>query len=80
MNMHRQPNAATFPDRQWLGQIFSAAAAGRGGIVRRSIRDVESRVGRRILELEVRRRGYHLIECGGQVVIFCDRGEIRLIC
>lgn len=78
-----KPLSATVPtvsDRQWLEQIFSARAVNGGGVVRRNVRDVELRIGRVTLELEVRRRGFHLVECGSQFVIFCDRGNIRLIC
>lgn len=67
-------------DDRWLTSIFAAQAAARGGIVRRSVADVEKRIGRKALELEVRRRGFHMAECGGQFVIICDRAPVRLIC
>mgnify|MGYP006336967013 len=63
----------------WLGQIFASEAAKSGGVVRRSIADVERKVGRRALELAVRQRGWHLIECGGQFVIVCSREQVRII-
>jgi len=52
----------------------------RSGVVRRKICDVERKVGRQALELEVRRRGFHLTEAGSQFIIICSRQEIRLIC
>jgi hypothetical protein len=67
-------------DERWLISIFAAQAAAKGGIVRRSVADVEKRIGRKALELEVRRRGFHMAECGGQFVIICDRAPVRLIC
>ncbi|MBK1634540.1 N-(5'-phosphoribosyl)anthranilate isomerase [Rhodovulum adriaticum] len=65
---------------QWLAQIFAAKSVGTGGVVRRRVADVERKVGRRRLELEVRRRGCHLIECATPFVIVCARKEIRVIC
>lgn len=67
-------------DRHWLNQIFTAQAVAKGGVVRRKITDVDAKVGRQTLELEVRRRGFHLIEAGTQFIIVCDTGHIRLIC
>ena len=64
----------------WIDQLFSAQSARSGGVVRRKIADVERNVGRARLELEERRRGFHLIECGGQLVVVCSRADIRLIC
>jgi len=64
----------------WCTRIFEAAAAKRGGVVRRSVRDVEREIGREALELEVRRRGFHLIEVGGQFVIICCRDQMRVHC
>lgn len=63
----------------WLAQLFSAKAAKRGGIIRRAVADVEREVGRDRLAMEVRRRGYHMVECGGQMVVFCNRGHVRII-
>ena len=64
----------------WLRQISASQSAGNGGVVRRNIADVERKVGRRVLELEVRRRGFHMSECGGQFVIVCSREEIHIFC
>jgi hypothetical protein len=64
----------------WIGQLFSAQAVAKGGVVRRSVWDVERKVGRQRLELEVRKRGFHMLECGGQFVIVCSDADIRMIC
>ena len=64
----------------WLDRIFAAEAVRRGGVVRRAVRDVEREVGRDRLELEVRRRGFHLVEVAGQFVIICTPGQLRVIC
>ena len=65
------------PD-SWIKQIFSAKAVERGAVVRRSVAIVEREVGRERLIREIDERGYHLIECGGQFVIICNGGRIRL--
>ncbi len=64
----------------WGRRIFSARTVQRGGVLRRSVRDVEREIGREALVAEVRARGFHLIECGGQFIIICNSGHIRVIC
>mgnify|MGYP006282305199 CR=1 FL=1 len=64
----------------WIRHIFSARAAQTGGVVRRSVAWVDREVGRRRLEAAVRQRGFHMIECGGQFVVICNAGGIRVIC
>jgi hypothetical protein len=49
-------------------------------VIRRNKSDVDRKIGRDRLELEVRKRGFHLVEAGNQFLIICDRGDIRLIC
>lgn len=64
----------------WFDHVFSAKAVSKGGVIRRSKADVDRKIGRDRLELEVRKRGFHLVEAGNQFLIICDRGDIRLIC
>ena len=66
------------PDR-WIIQIFSARAAAEGGILRRKVADVESLIGRERFYLEVKRRGYHLIENAGQFLVLCNQDPVHLI-
>lgn len=66
-------------NEQWLRQLFSAKAATSGGVVRRSRADVERKVGLKALELEVRRRAFHMLEAGDQIIIVCHPGSIRLL-
>lgn len=63
----------------WLRQTFSARQARDGGVVRRSVRDVERIVGRAAFEAELRRRGFRAVENAGQYVIFCNRAPVRLV-
>lgn len=66
------------PER-WVVQLFSARAAAEGGIVRRSVEDVERLVGRNRFYAEICRRGFHAIENAGQFVIFCNHDPIRVV-
>jgi hypothetical protein len=61
-------------------QAIGAAAAGQGTILRRSIRDVERDMGRLAFETEVRRLGYHLIECGQHYIVICTPDRLKVIC
>lgn len=63
----------------WLRNVFSAKAAGRGGVIHRSARDVERVVGRDAFLREVQRRGFTLVQNGEQLVVFCNRDPVRLI-
>ncbi|MFP4275111.1 MAG: N-(5'-phosphoribosyl)anthranilate isomerase [Paracoccaceae bacterium] len=67
------------PADLWMRQIFDAKAARAGGIVRRSARDVDRIVGRPRFAAELRRRGYHAVENAGQIVIFCNAEELRIL-
>jgi hypothetical protein len=64
----------------WLDDLFAAKAVGKAGIVRRAVRDVEREIGRAALIAEVRRRGFHLVECGGQFIVICNSGHMQVIC
>lgn len=68
------------PPEVWMLQMFSAKSAREGGIIRRQIRDVEMIIGRDRFERELRRRGYHAVENAGQVVIFCNNDQVRVLC
>jgi hypothetical protein len=71
----------TYPRRaSWADSVFAAKAVAKGGVIRRAIRDVDQDIGRAAFELEVRRRGYHLIECDNQYIVICNAGRINVIC
>ena len=71
----KKPNA-----ERWIKQIFSAKAAHSGGVVRRNARWVEREIGRDLFEAEVRNRDFHMIESGGQLIVICNHGGIRVVC
>ena len=68
------------PSLRWIDQLFSAQAVAKGAVIRRAVRDVEREVGRAALEAAVRARGFHLVECGGQFIVICNPGLLRVIC
>jgi hypothetical protein len=53
-----------------VAQVFSAKTVRHGSVVRRSLRWVEA---------EVRSRGWHLVECNGQFVVFCTPRPIKVL-
>lgn len=72
------------PDQQisaeaWFARIFASKAAQRGGVVRRSVRDVEFVMGRVNFEQALRRRGCRAIRNRDQYVIFNNRDPLHLI-
>ncbi|MDE3081278.1 MAG: N-(5'-phosphoribosyl)anthranilate isomerase [Paracoccaceae bacterium] len=64
----------------WIAQMFAAKAVLRGGVIRRSSRWVAREVGRERFIEEVTRRGYHLLETGGQFIVICNPGQLKVIC
>lgn len=64
----------------WMRNVFSAKAVNRGGVIRRSVRDIERMVGRDVFVGELNRRGFHAVENAGQMVIFCNQEAVRLVC
>jgi hypothetical protein len=63
----------------WIEQIFRAGQVTKGNIVRRSRRSVEQYASMRELEAEVRRRRFHSIATGDQLIIVCNDGDFRVI-
>lgn len=74
------PSPARPVNAAWFDRLFTGKAVANGGVVRRAVTDVEREIGREVLELEIRRRGFHLLECAGQFIIVCSGGPIRLVC
>jgi hypothetical protein len=64
----------------WIDQIFEAAQASTGNVVRRAVADVEKYASINELVTEVRNRGFHLVQTGGQFVIICNEGSFQVFC
>ena len=69
----------THAPKDWLAQIFTAKAVAQGGVIRRKAAWIAREVGRDRFEAEVRKRGYHLIETGADLVVICHSGAIRVL-
>ena len=68
----------TFLDAEnWISSLFSSQAAREGAVIRRKSRDIERYVGREVFLVDMRRRGFSVVENAGQFVIFCNREPIR---
>jgi hypothetical protein len=63
----------------FIKQIFAAAAASKGGIVRRSRASVKKYASFRQLRAAVKKRGFHLLRSGGQYIVFCNKGDFKLL-
>lgn len=70
---------STSPD-DWIRVLFSAQAVAKGGVVRRSAYWVDREIGRDRFIAEVKARGFHLVECGGQLIVICNQTGLRVIC
>jgi hypothetical protein len=68
---------ALLPPELWLQQVFEAKSAREGGVVRRSLRDIDRTIGRSAFLSKIERRGFQAIENCGQVVIFCNSAPVR---
>ena len=66
---------------EWIEQIFNAAQASKGNVVRRCIHDVMRFASMDQLIAAVKARGYHMAIIGEQCVILCRRdGGINVVC
>ena len=63
----------------WLRNIFATKQVQQGGVIRRNARDVERFCGIAAFTAEINRRGYQVVENGGQFIIFCNRDPIRRV-
>ncbi len=65
----------------WLNQMFAAGQANKGGLVRRSVKNVRKYGGgEAALVREARRRGFHVVKTGRQYVVLCHPGKQTILC
>lgn len=62
----------------WMEMAFTCPTAQKGGVIKRSLDEVERIVGRRRFMEEVRRYGFQAVENGNALVIFCNDAPVRL--
>ena len=65
---------------EFINKIFESKTSKSGGVVRRSVSDIEQLASSQYLIKEVRARGFHLIEGGGHYVIICNSGRFSVLC
>lgn len=66
---------------RWINRIFSAASAKTGGIVYRSVHQVNEWASLKELKAATLARGFHLLQVGDLYVIVChDPANIKVIC
>jgi hypothetical protein len=64
----------------YVREIFEADAAVNGGVLRRRVVDVDAHAAREELEMEVKRRNFHLLRSGDHYVILCVSEPIEVLC
>ena len=64
----------------WVQQWFSAKTCQRGGIIRRDRYYVERFTSVAEVVTEAKRRDWHVIEVGDQIVVLCNEGDLRVLC
>lgn len=64
----------------WLQQWFSAQACSKGGIIRRNRRDIDRFTSMDAVIREVKKRKWHVVEIGDQVVVLCNDGDMKVHC
>lgn len=64
---------------KWVKQIFKAKIARKGGLVRRKKSSIQRHASIDEVRLECELKGHHIVENGDQWVIFCNKGNVRII-
>lgn len=64
----------------WVDDIFGAAAAANGGVVRRSLESVQRYSSVEEVVDAALARGFHVIETGDQLVVLCHTGGMTVLC
>ena len=67
----------SLPPDVYLRHMFASKAALDGGVVRRSVKDIERVMGREAFCAEMRRRGFTTVENAGQMVVFCNSEPVQ---
>ena len=63
-----------------MNQVFEAGQASAGGVVRRSVYNVERLVGFAAFVEECRRSDFHVIETGDELVVLCHECGMIVHC
>lgn len=60
----------------WLDNVFAAAQARRGGVLKRQVRDVERICGLDLFLSEARKRGFQILRNGRHFIIICNAAPV----
>ncbi|MBL4542749.1 MAG: N-(5'-phosphoribosyl)anthranilate isomerase [Rhodobacteraceae bacterium] len=74
-----QGEPARIDPEAWMRTVFSSRDAGRGGVIKRQICDIERIVGRNVFLAEVERRGWQALENGRHFIVCCNAEPIRRV-
>ncbi|MFX0544639.1 N-(5'-phosphoribosyl)anthranilate isomerase [Roseovarius sp. S1116L3] len=64
---------------QWMRGVLGTQAARDGRVLRRKLDHFNRYVGRARFVAEWQRCGYHAVENGGQMIIFCNNEPVRIV-
>ncbi|MBV7408646.1 N-(5'-phosphoribosyl)anthranilate isomerase [Maritimibacter sp. DP1N21-5] len=62
----------------WLDRTFTCKTALSGGVIKRSVSEVQSIIGRERFLSEIKKRGFQAVENGDDMIVFCNRNPVRL--
>jgi hypothetical protein len=65
--------------KAWIERIFNAKQAKTNGIIRRSIKAVNTIASEDELKQAVKLRNFHLVKTKEQYVILCNTGDMKLL-
>jgi hypothetical protein len=71
--------AGSDPKANWVERIFDAKAAQNYGVVRRKVANVDKYASEMHLFNAVKDRGFHLLKCGEQYIVLCNRAPLDVI-
>lgn len=63
----------------WIDQMFSAQQVRGGGVVRRSIHDINRYASLEEVLQRVDDEGWHVVQIGDQVIVLCNTGDMRIL-
>ena len=65
---------------QLLSKMFETNSAISGGVVRRKKTYADKYIGGEVLKNEVQLKGFHMFSSGGQYVVICNSGDLKIVC
>lgn len=60
--------------------LDTSQSARNGGVIRRSVETLERHDLLPEVIVEARKRGWHVLETGGQIVVLCHEGAVTIHC